>query len=323
MSVVTLPAFSKEQQQVAFHLLAARVAYMMGRKFEEDDWAHVYCNAKGIPHREWSNLNIDVMHEGLGVEHKMVAYRSKPLIAESCGTTIMHPSATRAIRIPNVADANEAMREILTQYADLIADRTRKVREDFPKRDPDMRTGWLLWQVTLKEFLYFEERMTAPDWRNYTAEWKERESGTSRKGSRNLWIYEKKTSRKRFSVTTEAGAKIQPYFDIPLRTDPNLYIFTVQGQEIKSGFVRVWLTTSTAEALESLIGSLDCATISRAILQATRSEQHGSATLFDEDVREVTVTSSAYGHLRDAFNGVSDEHRFRLLIKQLKSANDG
>ena len=42
---------------------------MMGRKLEEGDWAEVYCRAKGLPNQGWSNLNIDVMHEGLGVEH--------------------------------------------------------------------------------------------------------------------------------------------------------------------------------------------------------------------------------------------------------------
>ena len=44
---------------------------MMGRKFEEGDWADVYCTAKNIPNRGWSNLNIDVIYNGLGVEHKM------------------------------------------------------------------------------------------------------------------------------------------------------------------------------------------------------------------------------------------------------------
>jgi hypothetical protein len=48
MSVQTLLAFSDAERERAFHLLAARVAYMMGRKFEEDDWSRVYCAAKGI-----------------------------------------------------------------------------------------------------------------------------------------------------------------------------------------------------------------------------------------------------------------------------------
>jgi hypothetical protein len=65
----TLAAFNKDEYAKAHMLLASQVATMMGRKFEEGDWAYVYCTAKGIPVRGWSNLNIDVMHQGLGVEH--------------------------------------------------------------------------------------------------------------------------------------------------------------------------------------------------------------------------------------------------------------
>lgn len=68
----TLAAFTSEQKAWAKVLLATTVAKMMGRKFEEDDWAAVYCRTKGIPKGNWSNLHIDVMHEGLGIEHKML-----------------------------------------------------------------------------------------------------------------------------------------------------------------------------------------------------------------------------------------------------------
>jgi hypothetical protein len=57
-----LEAFSAEEKARAHRLLAARVAHMGQRKFEEGDWADVYCGAKGIPTKGWSNLNIDVMH---------------------------------------------------------------------------------------------------------------------------------------------------------------------------------------------------------------------------------------------------------------------
>ena len=88
----------------------------------------------------------------------------------------------------------------------------------------------------LRQFLYFEEPIRAPNADDYTAEWVE-SGGGSRKGSRNLWIYEKATGKKRFSVTTSAGAKIQPYFDVPPPNNPNLYIFTVIGEVIMDGFV--------------------------------------------------------------------------------------
>ena len=112
--IKTLQAFTKDEREKAHTLLAIRVAHMMGRKLEEGDWAEVYCRAKGIPLKGWSNLEIDIMHGVLGVEHKMIRYSSKGDVSEACGTRIMHPSATRAFRVPPVAmDANDAMRDVL------------------------------------------------------------------------------------------------------------------------------------------------------------------------------------------------------------------
>lgn len=59
--MTTLAAFTPEQRDSVHSLLAAKVARMMGRKLEEGDWSEVYCRAKEIPHRGWSNLSIDVM----------------------------------------------------------------------------------------------------------------------------------------------------------------------------------------------------------------------------------------------------------------------
>ncbi len=61
----TLAVFTLTEREMLHRLLAAKVARMMGRKLEEGDWAEVYCRAKAIPNRGWSNLNIDVMHEGV------------------------------------------------------------------------------------------------------------------------------------------------------------------------------------------------------------------------------------------------------------------
>lgn len=123
MQSVTLPVFSKDQFDKARHLLATQVSEMMGRKLEEGDWAKVYCEAKGIPLAGWSNTDIDVMFGNVGVEQKAMARRSSQPIKESCGTTLMHPAGTRAIRIPQEADPTRAARNILTQYGVLIARR--------------------------------------------------------------------------------------------------------------------------------------------------------------------------------------------------------
>src|SRR2546425_7095566 len=102
--------FHRERKELAHDLLAAQVAFMMGRKMEEADWSSVYCRAKGIPERGWSNLSIDVMCKGLGVEHKMLRVSSDTPMKSRCGTSQMHPSATRSIRIASTdVDPNEVI----------------------------------------------------------------------------------------------------------------------------------------------------------------------------------------------------------------------
>lgn len=318
--IKTLPAFTPEQQEKVHALLAAKVAYMMGRKFEEGDWAEVYCRAKGIPVAGWSNLNIDVMHNGLGLEHKMLCYRSNADLAEAHGRTLMHPALTRSIRIPPANySANRAMQHLFRQYAELVKQRTAKVRETSPKGvKPDMRTGWLLWQESLRQFLYFEQRMTIPDPENFEAEWHE-SGGGARKGSRNLWIYEKATGQKRYSITTKAGAKIQPYFDVPPPNNPNVYLFTVIGEVIGTGLVRIWLTAATFRELKRVLGDFDTDKLSETIvhrLAGMLPVKAGKSTA-EQVANVVTITEAAYSRLKEVFGGVNDDHAFHLFLQHI------
>lgn len=318
----TLPAFTSEEYREAHKLLATKVAFMMGRKLEEGDWAEVYCGAKNIPIKGWSNLNIDIMHGSLGVEHKMLCYRSQVNLAEACGRTLMHPSATRSIRVPSTKiSPNKAMRDVLTQYGELIEARKRKVLEQSGVDvEPDMRTGWLLWQESLQQFLYFEEEMLIPDPDDYTATWQASGGGT-RKESKNLWIYERETGKKRYSVTTTAGAKIQPYFDVPPPTDPNLYLFTVIGEVIDNGLIKVWITESTARELQHLLGKLDTDTVSKIVIEAaseiSKLEISGKPKI--EIAHPILIYPEAYNSLQEALPGVSDEHSFQLLAEYLRN----
>ena len=237
--IETLKAFNSDEKSMASELLAAKVATMLGRKMEEDDWDFVYCNAKRIPQTNWSNLNVDVNFQGLGVEHKMLRVNKSGSILDACGTTKMHPAGTRSIRVLATGDPDIVASDVLQQYSDLIEAREKAVLEKSDTGRVDMRFGWLLWKETLDEFLYFEEAMEKPIPSDFFAHWNDTPAKGARKASRSLWIYDKATHNKVYSVTTTAGAKIQPYFQVPDPTDPNLYHFVVRGVLDNDGLVEV------------------------------------------------------------------------------------
>lgn len=319
----TLPVFSKLEYERAKVYLATQVADMMGRKLEEGDWSRVYCAAKGIPDNGWSNLNIDINFNGLGVEHKLLrcsSLKGKPL-KTVCGTTLMHPSATRSIRIADTTrDSTDVMYDVFLQYAELIQARTRKVMEKTPELMPDMRTGWLLWEDSLTEFLYFEESLSAPDPTLYFAEWNETPAKGARKASKSLWIYEKDTNKKRYSVTTSAGIKIQPYFDVPVPTDQNLYYFRVQAEPVDKETIQIWVSATTAQALERILGTLEKEVVSQSILETAERRVHHEIRETDtrELARPIQLTLAAFERFSNAWNGVSDEHRAQLFLESLQ-----
>lgn len=357
----TLPAFSAEQFARAHMLLATRVNEMMGRKLEEADWSQVYCTAKEIPNSSWSNTDIDVMYGNLGVEQKALCRRTGSPIKEACGTTIMHPAGTRAIRIPIEQNATLAARDILGQYGSLINRRRMQVsiincfhhgiysreqaiselqkhipgmsRASARKRlpamalptseallSPDLRTGWLLWQDSLREFLYFEEPMVVPDPEQYVAEWNSNPGNGSRLKSRNLWIYDSLSKEKRLSVTTEAGAKIQPYFRVPGPDDPNLYHFIVQGEMAGDGFTRVWLSQNTAKLLREALGSLDPNALRKAVNAVeTEEKQEAASYSFGALAVAFLIETPSYLKLKETFMGVSDEHNFQQLAEHIRT----
>lgn len=183
-----------------------------------------------------------------------------------------------------------------------------------------MRTGWLIWQGSLEEFLYFEEEMLAPNPHDYRAEWHEVKSRGARKKSKNLWIFENETGYKRFSVTTEAGVKIQPYFDVPPPNDSNLYFFRVQGEPIEDGFIRLWITASTHRELKYLIGEVSTDQISSLIVEASQKEFTATQEhiLDYELATSITITADAYTVLKQVFHGVSDEHMVQVFTRYLR-----
>lgn len=319
----TLPAFSPDQRRRAKLLLATQVATMMGRKLEEGDWSRVYCRAKGIPETSWSNLHIDVNYLGLGVEHKLLrcSQLNGRTIKSVCGTTLMHPAATRSIRIEDIAlPANTVMQNVFQQYSELIRNRTETVRKISGGNPIDMRVGWLLWEDSLSEFMYFEERMLPPDPTLYYAEWNETSARGIRKSSKSLWIYEKSTNQKRYSVTTSAGIKIQPYFDVPAPSDENLCYFRVQSEPIDHDTVNIWVAYSTARSLERHIGSLARDVVSAAVLRIGRDAIKELQATMEQDELAVPIPLTTEAHsamLALWTEAVSDEHRAQLFLKAL------
>jgi hypothetical protein len=317
-----LAAFTDSEKELAKRWLATQVASMMGRKLEEGDWSRVYCLAKGIPDGGWSNLHIDVNYDGLGLELKLLriaGLRDRP-IKSVCGTTLMHPAATRSIRIEDTSrNANDVMRDVFKQYAELIQGRTDRVKEAAPNKTPDMRTGWLIWEDNLTEFLYFEERMSPPNPDQFMAEWNVTPAKGARKSSKSLWIYDRDTRQKRYSVTTSAGIKIQPYFDVPPPSEENLYYFRVQSEPVNANTVRLWVSSVTARAIKSKLGSLDPDTVSLAILEAIERVGQIVQAPEEEDGLAVAVdiTKEAHQKLVSSWEAVSDEHRAQLLLKAL------
>ena len=318
-----LPAFTQGERLRVKQLLSGKVSGMMGRKFEEGDWSEVYCAAKGIPETGWSNLNIDVTHDGLGVEFKMlrVARLGGKSIKSVCGTTLMHPSATRSVRIENTElSADDVMLDVLIQYSRLLESRAEKVRQSSSSGQADMRFGWVLWEQELKEFLYFEERMSMPEPADYYAEWNETSARGARKGSKSLWIYEKATDRKRYSVTTSAGIKVQPYFDVPPPSEPHLNYFRVQSERIDSDTIILWVSEATAERLRRRLGGLDKQLVSEAIVNVAEVGWGEGAADFDivRQAKPISITNEAFEVIMQKWGGVSDDHSVQLLIKALE-----
>lgn len=322
-----LKAFEEKELKLAHELLSAKVATMLGRKMEEGDWDFVYCNAKKIPKTNWSNLNIDINFKGLGVEHKMMKSNRAGTIRQVCGTTMMHPAGTRSIRIPNEEDPNKAAYAILQQYGDLIDSRSELVlKESGGAPQADMRTGWLIWKDSLDEFLYFEERMSKPNPEEFYAVWHKTAARGARKASRALWIFEKHTDRKKFSITTDAGAKVQPYFDVPPPDSEFLYYFKVQGQIVDGGLVEVWLSKSTAQYLSMLCGgSLDNDSLSKMIMtfrfdiESLGPPKRSSDFLDPSDIAvPVRLAEEAYLHLKSNIEYLNDEQLFQEFTSLLQ-----
>jgi hypothetical protein len=320
---MTLASFSEEEFQKAKLFLCARVAYMMGRKFEEDDWTYVYCKAKGFPSGTWSNLNVDIEYNGLSLELKQMKRSDSESILNACGTELMHPSLTRRINLPESSDPNTAMRSVILQYQKVLDERYTRIKDKFSSFTPDLRSGWLLYDSSLTEFLYFEEQSKNIKPEDHTAEWSERSSRSNggRRSNKNLWIYNKHTGNKVWSVTGgSSGTKIQPYFRVPPKGSADLHYFRVQGIPIDGGNILIFVTAPTANQLEKILGSDYKLTLNDVIIRASSGIAAPRLVSTDEPIVDIVISVEAYSALLEKFPGVSDEHRVQLLCETLAAS---
>ena len=246
-------AFTDEEVEIVQSLLEGLVRALRHvpgvRKMDENYWSFIYHSVRGTHAPGWSNLPMrDFIHAGLGVEMKNLG-KKKPFNAQ--GTRLMHPAATRAISYDPTEPAEVCKSQVLRQFGEHIANFRQRVAEASETASADIRWGLFLWSPTLTEFLYFEEQMIEPDPDNYRAEFVPK---THRgKPTRNLYIFERDTGIKRFSVTTPAkGAKVQPYFDVP-RVGEGAYAFTVPHDERKP----LWLPEETVKMIEAAADGQD------------------------------------------------------------------
>jgi hypothetical protein len=241
-------------------------------------------------------------------------------IQEHCGTDMMHPALTRRVSLPENGDANDAMRTVIAGYQKVLDERRTSAVAISDGKPVELRSGWLLYESSLTEFLYWEEPSANLNPKEHRAVWKERvargEGG--RRSNKNLWIYNRATGRKVWSVTGGgSGTKIQPYFTVPAADDENLCYFRVQGEPVGGDSVRVWVTEPTARTLKDILGDLEPRRLSEAILKAAATAPTLAATEGHERVHELVILRTAYLALKEKFSGRSDEHCFQLLCKRL------
>lgn len=83
----------------------------------------------------------------------------------------------------------------------------------------------------------------------------------------------------------------------------------------------MWVTQSTANLLRRALGSLNPAAIATAV-EAARIDQKAvkaANQIFGALAVEVLIPAPAYLRLKNAFDGVSDEHNLKQLANTLKA----
>lgn len=337
MAGPTVAAFTDTEHQRAYKLLASKVATMGGRKLEEDDWNSVYLQTKRFPESGWSNTDLDINHEGLGVESKLLKSTRKGGVSSYFGDTIMHPAGTRAVDTPEYGfgngDADEAAHFMVQEYADYIRRRQNEVRENSSDGEADLRLSLLIWEEDLSEFIYFERRWTPPDPDDFYGEWSHNpRSSSKRQSSTSLHVYREANDEKRYSVTDPSkGVKVQPYIDVPEEDSDHLYHFVAQGETPGASMKRrVWAPPTLDTYLKTKLGDdVDGEMLSNKIYEFADRVSSGEIDLSSDDgVESISIaepfdiTQEAYSILQE-LSEASDTDALRLVARKLERNQTG
>lgn len=109
---------------------------------------------------------------------------------------------------------------------------------------------------------------------------------------------------------------------MPPPKDPNVYLFTVIGEILDTGLVRVWLTDRTIHDLHRYVGELDAPALSSFIVGHLKDAQphEASPSRAADAAHALCLSSDAYSRLKAVYPGVNDDHSFQLFIESFNKA---
>lgn len=206
LSIKPLPVFSADQFDHLVGLWIRKLSQISITKLEEEHWTDVYCTALGIPQTGFSNVfGNDTEFGDRVIEMKCIRHETPFAPAR-----IMHPSLTRRVALWSKEDpVSVSLTRVIESYNNLI-------ESTFRGKEP--RWGILVYSPCLTQASYFEYPIQVLDISKLKAEYRSRPASDRRRSTTNMWVYQ--DDIKIMSVTSpDAGMKIQPYFQIPSKSD--------------------------------------------------------------------------------------------------------
>lgn len=210
-------------------------------KIREEHWISIYRAAHGVVgNRPTTKPMGDYYFQGKAIEFKVKGV-SEPIKCQ--GEKLSHV-ITRVVEWNEKAAEEKSKIDVLKQletHEDLLYSLAENSADEVSGIEPVARYGVLLYNPTLEEFLYSEQDIEKLNPASFYAE----------KHNGSLWIFERESKIKRFSITGHThGAKIQRYLDVP-EVGKGSYYFKVENDGSKP----IWLSPETYNTLSTMAGT--------------------------------------------------------------------